>query len=58
MASTLVNLGIAYRELADYDKAKDILERALNIEEQHFGQGHFEVAKTITTLGNVYGRLW
>ena len=33
MAKTLVNLGGAYQMLGQYEKAKDIIERALNIEE-------------------------
>ena len=38
-------------------KQKDLLERALEIEEQHFGEEHFEVAKTLSNLGNAYGKL-
>ena len=53
----LRNLGIAHQILGEYEKAKDVLERALNIDEKHCGQDHIEVAITLTNLGNVYSKL-
>ena len=43
--------------LGQYDKAKEVLERALKIKEQHYGQEHFEVVKTLTNLGSTYREL-
>ena len=51
------NLGAAYEELGQYDKAKDVLKRALKIEEQHYGHDDFEVARTLENLGNVHTEL-
>ena len=47
VAHTLMNLAMAYSRLGDHNKEKNLLERALEIEEQHFGEAHFEVAKTL-----------
>ena len=57
LASTLANLGAAYQELGQHEKAKDVLERALKIKEQHYGQEHFKVVKTLGNLGAAYGQL-
>ena len=57
VATTLTNLGNTYRELKDYEKAKELFERALKTLERHYGQDHFGVAITLTNLGNVYGDL-
>ena len=45
--------------LGDHNKitSKDLLERALKIKEQHFGEDHFEVAITLVNLGNANGEL-
>ena len=48
MAITSTNLGTVYFELEDLDKAKELLERALKIKEEHF-----EAAVTLTNLGDV-----
>ena len=53
VAVTLTNLGNAYGDLGDPGTTKDLLERALKIEEKHFGEDHFEVASL--RLGQ---RLW
>ena len=37
----LVNLGTAYEELGQYDKAKDVLERALKIRRAALWAGPF-----------------
>ena len=57
MARTLVNLGIAYTDLEEYKKAKELFERALKIEVQHYGQDHVEVAMTIYNLALAHGDL-
>ena len=54
---TLANLGIAYGDLGDAAKKRDLLERALKIEEACFGQDHKRVAIILTNLGNAYGNL-
>ena len=54
---TWANVGIAYRNLGQYEKAKELFERALKIQEQHYGQDHFEVARTLTNLATAYGEL-
>ena len=57
MAITLTNLGNAYGALGDAAKKKELLERALAIEEAAYGPDHPEVAITLTNLGNAYGDL-
>ncbi len=54
---TLNNLAIAYGSLGDPKRQKELLERALKIEEAHYGQDHFEVAMTLNNLANAYGSL-
>ena len=51
MAITLTNLGIAYGELGDHAKKRDVLERALAIKERAYGRDHAQVATTLTNLG-------
>ena len=46
MTSSLANLGAAYRALGDAGKAREMLERALRIDEAHSGPDHVEVAVT------------
>ena len=36
---------------------KDLLERALKIQEKHYGEDHFELAVTLGNLGCAYGEL-
>ena len=57
VAITLTNLGNAYGTLGDHAKKRDILERALAIDERAYGRDHPEVAQTLTNLGNAYGAL-
>ena len=52
-----MNLAMAYSRLGEHNKEKNLLECALEIEEQHFGEAHFEVAKTLTNLANAHGDL-
>ena len=57
MAKTLTNLGIAYGALGDTARKKALLERALVIQERHYGPEHPQVAITLTNLGIAYGDL-
>eukprot|EP00971_Amphidinium_carterae_P167919 3326960-Amphidinium_carterae.1 len=52
-----MNLGTAYGDLGDESKKRDYLERALWIQEAHYGQNHPDVARTLMSLGNAYGAL-
>ena len=36
---------------------KNLLERALEVKERHYGEAHFEVAQTLANLGNAHGKL-
>ena len=44
MAYTLMNLGNAYGDLGDAAKARDLLERALEIREGEYGRDHPKTA--------------
>merc|ERR1711964_866854 len=57
VASTLTNLGSAYGALGDAEKQRELLERALAIDEREYRPNHREVAITLTNLGNAYGDL-
>jgi len=57
VAKTLTNLGIAYGDLGDNAKKRDVLVRALAIEEREFGRDHVESANTLANLGNAHGDL-
>jgi tetratricopeptide (TPR) repeat protein len=43
--------------LGDAQKSRELLERALTIDERHYGPDHPEVAPTLTNLGSAYGSL-
>jgi Tfp pilus assembly protein PilF len=45
-----------YGRLGDTQKKRELLERALAINERHYGPDHPNVATTLTNLGIVYGR--
>ncbi len=47
------NLGRHLQNLADYVNAKEILERALKIDEQVYGPDHPDVARDVNSLGSV-----
>ena len=51
------NLGNAYGDLGDHAKQRDMLERALAIEERAYGRDHPDVAITLGNLGGAYGDL-
>ena len=57
MAITLTNLGGVYGDLGDHAKKRDVLERALAINERAFGRDHPEVANTLFNLGMAHGNL-
>ena len=57
VAKTLVNLGPAYGAMGDHNKEKDLLGRALEIFEEHYGEAQFEVAGALSNLGNACGAL-
>jgi len=57
VAGMLVNLGNAYGRLGDAVRQRDLLVRALAIEEREYGPDHREVAITLTNLGNAYADL-
>ena len=47
------NLGRHLQNLADYESAREILERALKIDEQVYGPDHPDVARDVNSLGGV-----
>ncbi len=53
-ASTILNLGVVYRNLGNLEKAKELYELAIEIEEKHYGKGHIKTASTILNLGGIY----
>ena len=46
--------GSAYGELGDPAKARDMLERALAIQERAYGPDHIEIAPALFSLGKVH----
>ena len=57
-ASILKCLGAAYGELGDVSKKRDLLEKALRIQESYLGyKDHPDLAETLVNLGNAYGLL-
>jgi len=57
VAAALHNLGISYGLLGDAEQERDLLERALAIQEREHGPDHCDVATTLANLGNAYDRL-
>jgi hypothetical protein len=53
----IVCTGNAYGALGQPGKQQELLERALRIQEAHFGLDHYQVAITLTSLGIAYGDL-
>jgi tetratricopeptide (TPR) repeat protein len=47
------NLGVNLKDLADYEGAKRILERALKIDENAYGPDHPNVARDVNNIGMV-----
>ncbi|MFX5494102.1 tetratricopeptide repeat protein, partial [Acinetobacter baumannii] len=50
----LFHLGNIHKELGHYEKANELLQRALKIYEGHYGQNHIETARILGSLGNLY----
>ncbi|MDR2978186.1 MAG: tetratricopeptide repeat protein [Rickettsiales bacterium] len=48
----LIWMNNGYYDLGNPRRQKELLERALAIQEKHYGPGHFEVAITLANLGN------
>ncbi|GAB4492566.1 MAG: hypothetical protein OHK0019_14740 [Saprospiraceae bacterium] len=48
------NLGIVYRDLGDYERARDLLEAALASNLKNFGKEHPNVARSQINLGAVF----
>ena len=57
VAPTLDNLGNAWLNLGEPDKARELLERALAIVEREYGPDHREVAPTLNNLGIAWREL-
>ena len=53
VATTLGNLANVLRQMGDYDQAKALYERALAVQQNHYGQDHVEVARTLGNLAGV-----
>ena len=51
------SLGNAFGGLGDYQKQKELLQRARSIQERAYGTEHVEVAATVSDLGSVFGGL-
>ena len=50
VATTLGNLASVLHQMGDYDQAKALYERALAVQQNHYGQDHVEVARTLGNL--------
>jgi len=53
----LTNPGNAHGDLGDYSHQKDLHERALRIDEQHYGKDHPKVAISVHNLGVAHDSL-
>jgi tetratricopeptide (TPR) repeat protein len=51
------NLALVYQDLGDYEKARDLLEKALKSDLKNFGELHPNVAIRKWNLGTVYIQL-
>ncbi len=54
---TLLLLGVVYKNLGKFNKAKYFYETAIKIQERHYGKYHIETANSLAFLGNVYKNL-
>lgn len=57
VASTYNNIGTAYADLGEYDKAMEYDQKALSILVSVYGENHPEVAKSYNNIGFVYDGL-
>jgi tetratricopeptide (TPR) repeat protein len=54
-AITINNMGGAYSYKGQYDRAIELYERALRIQEATLGEMHASTAGTISSMGTAYG---
>ena len=52
--ASVASLGNVYRNIGDYYKAKELLEKALLIYENHYGKQHNRTARVYIYLGSIY----
>ena len=57
VATSNTNLALVYNRLGQYNRGKDLHEKALMIRKRSFGEGHADVATSYTNLALVYNRL-
>ncbi|WP_374698934.1 tetratricopeptide repeat protein [Wolbachia endosymbiont (group B) of Limnophora tigrina] len=53
----LIWMDDGYYDLGNPRRQKELLERALAMQEKHYGSDHFKVVKLLTNLGGAYGAL-
>jgi tetratricopeptide (TPR) repeat protein len=54
-ANVLNNVGAIYSKLGNRDKAIDLLEKALKLKEEYYGNNHLECAKVLVALSSAHG---
>ncbi|WP_264707211.1 tetratricopeptide repeat protein [Wolbachia endosymbiont (group A) of Acrocera orbiculus] len=57
LGDLLIWMGDGYRDLGNSRRQKELFERALVVQEKHYGPYHFQVAIARANLGNAYGDL-
>ena len=55
-AATISSMGTSYAEKGQYDRAIELYERALRIQEATLGEMHAETAATICSMGTLYNK--
>ena len=55
-AVTISSMGGAYSRKGQYDRAIELYERALRIQEATLGEMHAQTAGTISSMGTSYGK--
>ena len=53
IATSYNNMGITYKGMGDIDKARDLLQKALQMREQTLGQNHPDTISTRQTLSKL-----
>eukprot|EP00592_Proboscia_alata_P029318 CAMPEP_0194442180 /NCGR_PEP_ID=MMETSP0176-20130528/125422_1 /TAXON_ID=216777 /ORGANISM="Proboscia alata, Strain PI-D3" /LENGTH=912 /DNA_ID=CAMNT_0039268127 /DNA_START=50 /DNA_END=2788 /DNA_ORIENTATION=+ len=53
VAALLGNMGNLYKQMGDYDKAYELYQEVLRVEELNFGSEHPEVAVTLHNIGTI-----
>ena len=56
-AWSLAQLGCIYRELGDYEKAKELNKQAFLVHKKHYGKNHIKTAWSLAQLGCIYSDL-